>query len=671
MKEIVIDWKWAGLLATVSALLLASPSIAKYSAPFRLKTRPTDRTGGELVAKVLKSHNVEWLFTLVGGHISPILVSAKKIGIKVIDVRNEATAVFAADAISRLTGTCGVAVVTAENSKDFDWVQKKNNNNNDKDREGGGISHQKKKKKENDTNNTQSKTKKDRYIKINSERFKKKKILKKKKVKAAMGLGEVKSLKTLNTSEDLTDGTLVVPEEFVEEHKTKSASKYIEFMQKSKKTDHFPIFFDRPKRLPWVVNAYLSYQVQYLFAGAFDTKCDYSPLAVRQAKARQSDVKKIVSVLVQAKKPVLIVGSQALLNAKDKDALKDAVDFLSIPTFLSGMARGLTGKDSRYQVRQNRNQALKECDCVILLGCMVDFRFDYGRSFSKKSKIIAINRSYFDLTNNTDLFWKPYLAVQSDPCQTICDCVAFIHSQPKLLQDYTKQKEGVIASFVTQLKHAEIKKENLNLEKSKEISFSRSDLWGVKSKELINPLFLCRKIDELMSDDSIIIVDGGDFAATAAYVLRPRGPLRWMDPGPFGTLGVGAGFALGAKLANPDAEIWLIWGDGSSGYGLAEIDTFRKFGIGVIAVIGNDACWSQIEREQVPKLGDNVACSLSYCPYELVSQGFGGSGEVVTNNDELDQALARAKEYVKKSRAPYVINAHIGTSDFRQGSISV
>lgn len=73
----------------------------------------TNRHGGELVAQVLKSHNVKWIFTLVGGHISPILVASKKIGIKIVDVRNEATSVFAADAVSRLSGTPGVAVVTA------------------------------------------------------------------------------------------------------------------------------------------------------------------------------------------------------------------------------------------------------------------------------------------------------------------------------------------------------------------------------------------------------------------------------------------------------------------------------------------------------------------------------------------------------------------------------
>ena len=79
-----------------------------------------------------------------------------------------------------------------------------------------------------------------------------------------------------------------------------------------------------------------------------------------------------------------------------------------------------------------------------------------------------------------------------------------------------------------------------------------------------------------MDDDAIMVVDGGDFVATAAYVVKPRAPLSWLDPGVFGTLGVGGGFALGAALRNPGQEVWLIWGDGSSAYSLAEFDTFLR-----------------------------------------------------------------------------------------------
>ena len=111
------------------------------------------------------------------------------------------------------------------------------------------------------------------------------------------------------------------------------------------------------------------------------------------------------------------------------------------------------------------------------------------------------------------------------------------------------------------------------------------------------------------------MADGGDFVATASYIIRPRAPLSWLDPGPFGTLGVGAGFALGAALARPGAEIWIIFGDGACGYSLTEFDTFVRHGVPVIAVVGNDAGWTQIAREQVKALGDDVGAVLARSAY--------------------------------------------------------
>src|SRR5205814_7921339 len=115
----------------------------------------------------------------------------------------------------------------------------------------------------------------------------------------------------------------------------------------------------------------------------------------------------------------------------------------------------------------------------------------------------------------------------------------------------------------------------------------------------INPLKLFRELEPALDEKTILVADGGDFVATAAYTLRPRKPLAWLDPGVFGTLGVGGGFALGAALVRPGREVWLVWGDGSSAYTLAEFDTYVRHGVAPIALIGNDASWLQIAREQV------------------------------------------------------------------------
>src|SRR4030095_15046422 len=99
------------------------------------------------------------------------------------------------------------------------------------------------------------------------------------------------------------------------------------------------------------------------------------------------------------------------------------------------------------------------------------------------------------------------------------------------------------------------------------------DAQAAVAGEYVNPIAFFRAMDRAAGDNAIMVADGGGFGATASYIVRPRGPLTWLDPGAFGTLGVGAGFALGAGCARPGSEVWLIWGDGASGYVLVQVDT--------------------------------------------------------------------------------------------------
>ena len=188
--------------------------------------------------------------------------------------------------------------------------------------------------------------------------------------------------------------------------------------------------------------------------------------------------------------------------------------------------------------------------------------------------------------------------------------------------------------------------------------------------EFVNPIALLRQIERTAGDNAIFVADGGDFVGTASYILRPRGPLTWLDPGPFGTLGVGAGFALGAALSRPGAEVWIIFGDGACGYSLAEFDTFVRHGVPVIAVVGNDAGWTQIAREQVKVLGDDAGTVLARTAYHEVAAGFGAEGILVKTNADVPDALARARAAAKEGK-PVLINAWLDRTAFREGSISM
>jgi acetolactate synthase-1/2/3 large subunit len=138
----------------------------------------------------------------------------------------------------------------------------------------------------------------------------------------------------------------------------------------------------------------------------------------------------------------------------------------------------------------------------------------------------------------------------------------------------------------------------------------------------------------------------------------------------FGTLGVGAGFALGAKLCRPESEVWILFGDGSVGYSLVEFDTFVRHNIPVLAVVGNDAGWTQIAREQIEMLKDDVGTVLRFTDYHTVVEGFGGKGFLLKESQHIEEILQQARVAVSQGY-PVLVNAHIGKTAFRKGSISM
>lgn len=142
-----------------------------------------------------------------------------------------------------------------------------------------------------------------------------------------------------------------------------------------------------------------------------------------------------------------------------------------------------------------------------------------------------------------------------------------------------------------------------------------------------------------------------------------------------GTLGVGGGFALAAKLANPEANVIILYGDGSLGYSLMEFDTFVRHKVPVTAIIGNDACWTQIAREQVPVLGSDVACKLDYTSYEKAVIALGANGYSVDGTTSESDLIKTIEEAINKTKGengrPSLVNCLLGKSTFREGSVSV
>jgi acetolactate synthase-like protein len=387
------------------------------------------------------------------------------------------------------------------------------------------------------------------------------------------------------------------------------------------------------------VRAYLKLRVARTFRGA-DGRAPADQIEVSPPEPDARAVAAAARRLVRADRPVLLVGSQALVSSGSADRLRAALQRLGAPVYLSGMARGLLGANHPLQVRHRRRDALRQADLVLLAGVPADFRLDYGNQIRRGSCLITANRSHTDLRKNL----RPDIGIPGDATLTLA---------------------GIADALPTELDRWAPWRADLRA-RDDERDAQIAEQAG-QPTDWVNPIQLCREIGDAVPAGAVVVGDGGDIVATASYVLRPDGPLRWLDPGPFGTLGVGAGFALGAAMVHPDAQVWIVFGDGAVAYSLTEFDTFVRHGVRVVAVVGNDASWSQIARAQVQLLHDDVGTVLAPTRYDRVAAGFGAVGMYADNAGDLAAALATARD----CQEPVLVNVRIGRSDFREGSISM
>lgn len=544
-------------------------------------------------------------------------MAAKRRGIRVVDTRHEVNAVFAADAVARLTGVPGVAAVTA----------------------GPGVANA--------------------LTAIKNAQLAQSPLV-------LLGGATATMLRGRGSLQDIDQISLIAPH--VKWHARPNTLREVvpaleEAFERAKEDVPGPVFVelavdllyeekvvrewykaktDKQNKTPaeHALSLYIRGHLGYLFFGSDSPLIGPKKMLAPKSPGGQ-EIQKAVKMLADAKRPTVLVGSQAMLHPAESRDLIDAIERIGAPVYLSGMARGLLGASHPLQIRHKRRDALKESDLVVLCGLPADFRLDYGSHLSR-CDVIAVNLDEHDLTKNR----RPELGVLADP-HTFLTAVARIST-----------KKPAYESWLEKLRARD---------QEREIEI---DKLASEPSEHTNPLDVCRKLDKHLAEDSVLVGDGGDFVATASYSLKPRGPYSWLDPGVFGTLGVGAGFALGAKLVNPKSDVWIVYGDGALGFSLTEMDTFVRHKVPVIAVVGNDGGWTQIERDQVVVLGDDVGCRLNRTDYERVAEGFGAKGIRVEKPEEIEPGFQKALE-LSRAGSPVLVNVMLGRSEFRKGSISI
>ncbi|MEO8876529.1 MAG: thiamine pyrophosphate-binding protein, partial [Polyangiaceae bacterium] len=290
----------------------------------------------------------------------------------------------------------------------------------------------------------------------------------------------------------------------------------------------------------------------------------------------KNSIARASEILKNAKRPVFIVGSQ-IRWSPNREAVKAAADAFQAPFYLNGMARGAIPQAHAGLMSRSRKFALAQADAVFMFGTPFDFRVDYGRSptWAADAKIVQIDLDGAELGRNR----KVELAIHGDSglvLQQLIDSVG--------KKDDAKEWLDVVRAQETK-------------QQSKMLAEKDSDASPP------NPLRVCNEIGKRLGKNDIVVGDGGDFVATAAYVLKMEWPQLWMDPGPLGTLGVGVSFAMASKFAEPDKEVVCLFGDGTFGMTGWDMQTAMRFGLPFIGIIGNNSYMNQIRAGQIMKYG--------------------------------------------------------------------
>jgi acetolactate synthase-1/2/3 large subunit len=322
------------------------------------------------------------------------------------------------------------------------------------------------------------------------------------------------------------------------------------------------------------------------------------------------DVARAAALLRDAERPVIMAGTN-LYWGHGEEALLALAQELGIPVFLNGLARGCVPADHELFFARARSNGLKGADVALVIGVPMGF----GQSFGEEIELVVIDRA------------EP---VRDHPRPVAAELYGSIPGILDALR--TEAGDGAdTGAWVSTLRAAEDEK---RAAERAEFDDDRAPL---------HPMRLYRELGEVIDRDAIVIGDGGDFVSFAGRVVDSYQPGCWLDPGPFGCLGCGPGYALAAKVAHPDRQVVLLLGDGAFGFSGMEFDTLARHGVNVVGVMGNNGIWALEKHPMEFLYGYSVAADLRPgTRYDQVVAALGGHGELVERPADLKPALERA-----------------------------
>jgi acetolactate synthase-1/2/3 large subunit len=328
-------------------------------------------------------------------------------------------------------------------------------------------------------------------------------------------------------------------------------------------------------------------------------------------------VKEAVRLVGDGARPVVFAGSGVRWSGAH-EALSELAHALKVPVFLNSLARGCLSPDHPYFFAAARKLALSRADVILALGVDWDFRLGFGtKGFSSDVKVIQVDVDGVHIGRNRPVD----VGIVGDPGRVI---------------------EQLIRGGVGNAKEPDW----TGRVRAEEERLAEEARAGMESDAVpIHPQRFAREIRDFLDPDAVVVGDGGDIVGISASIVQARAPGHWLDPGPFGCLGVGPSFAIAAKLAKRDKQVLVIYGDGSFGLNAMEYESAIRQRIPFVGIIGNDGAWGQIKVAQESLYGPGNAPASELdpeAPYHRMVEGLGGYGEKVTSPDQIKPALQRA-----------------------------
>jgi thiamine pyrophosphate-dependent acetolactate synthase large subunit-like protein len=339
-----------------------------------------------------------------------------------------------------------------------------------------------------------------------------------------------------------------------------------------------------------------------------------APLPDPAAMPAAPDIAQAAELLRSAERPAIMAGT-GLYWGHGEEAVRRLCEELRIPVFLNGLARGCVPADHECFFSRARGTALKGADVALVIGVPMDFRLGFGGSFGDETKIVVIGSAPPA---------KPH------PREPEAELYGGIVATLDALRGEAAGGPDR-AGWLSSLRETEDEKR----------AAEREDL--ADSRSPLHPMRVYAELQKVIDRDTIVIGDGGDFVSYAGRVIETYEPGCWMDPGPYGCLGSGPGYAIAASVARPDRRTLLLLGDGAFGFSGLEFDTMVRHGLPVVAVMGNNGIWALEKHPMEFLYGYSVAAELQpELRYDKVVEDLGGHGELVREPDELVPALERA-----------------------------